>query len=180
MRVPLLLASLAVSSSLLAAPSPKATLLELAKKKFAPRELTKAEKELFTKIENGEPASALTGKPEQDDPANASDWSSARFIHAECLAWLCANREASAFISHRGIEIYGMRVDGDLDLDHAQITFPLIAYKCAFSGEISLSNTRMRLLHLLTCSVRGLHAEGAQVEGSVLLQEGTKSKGEIK
>ena len=74
MRVVPLLAYLVLSSMAFAATPPRPTLLDLAKAKFAPRELTHAEEKVFMSTELGEPASALTGDDKQDDPANAA-WS---------------------------------------------------------------------------------------------------------
>ncbi|PYL28000.1 MAG: hypothetical protein DMF39_09805 [Verrucomicrobia bacterium] len=117
MRVVPLLAYLVLSSMAFAAAPSRPTLLDLAKTKFAPRQLTHAEAKVFMSTELGEPASALTGDDKQDDPANAANWPDARVVHAECLAWLCTDREASSRVTFRGIQIYGMRIDGKLDLE---------------------------------------------------------------
>src|SRR5437660_1270877 len=139
MRVILFLAYLAFSSLVFAAPqSPKPTLLDLAKKKFAPRELTAAEVELFTKTEKGEPASKLSADDKENDPANAVHWPNDRFLHADCLAWLCIDGEASKRVTYHGIEIQGMRIDGTFDLEFAQVPFPFQSWKCAFTGDIVL------------------------------------------
>src|SRR5262245_53035125 len=95
MRVLPLLAYLTLTGIVFAATPPNATLLDLAKKKFAPRKLTHAEEKLFTNTERGEAASALTGDDKQDNPDNAGTWPDDRVIHAECLAWLCTDSEAS-------------------------------------------------------------------------------------
>src|SRR5882757_5469292 len=114
MRVLPLLAYVALCSMALAQPQTKPTLLDLAKKKFAPRALTDAETKLFTNTEQGTPAVELTGDDKQDDPANAATWPDARVVHAECLAWLFRDRQASTHVTNGGIWIYGARIDGAL------------------------------------------------------------------
>jgi hypothetical protein len=156
------------------------TLLGLAKKKFAARNLTAAEETLFRAAESGEEASALTGDDKQDDPSAAGKWPESRVIEAECLVWLCTNREASAIVTYRGIQIVGMRIDGNLDLENAQITFPFLTTNCAFTGSILLRTARMRSLCLLNCSVKALNGNGAHIEGNVFLRGGFKAEGEVK
>src|SRR2546423_5513917 len=160
MRLHPLVAYLALSSFAIAAPSPKATLLELAKKQFAPRKLTEAEVELFTGTEKGENASATV----QD-----------KIVHADCIVWLCTKPEAVAHVTYRGVDISGMTIQGDVDLSNAQIPFPLRAENCKFEGEISLITSHIRSLDLRNCELRALAAEGAQITGSVLLQPGFKA-----
>src|SRR5205823_1754086 len=135
-----LIAYIALCSMTLAQPQVKPTLLDLAEKKFAPRALTDAETKLFTNAERGEPAVELTGDDKQDDPANAATWPTARVVHAECLAWLLTNRQASKCVTNRGIWIAGARIDGILNLDDGEISVPLGAWNCAFNGKISLTN----------------------------------------
>jgi hypothetical protein len=102
--------------------SPK--LLELAKREFASANFSRAEEELFRAAQTGQQASARSGDKMQDDPANAGSWIADRVVRAECIAWLCTDREASALVTHRGIQIIGMRIDGQLDLSYAEINFP--------------------------------------------------------
>jgi sRNA-binding regulator protein Hfq len=166
-------------SALLAAPPPKATLLDFAKKKFATRKLTDAEEKLFSFTPEGKEVNKLGKDDKENDPATAADWPDERVIHAECLEWLCTNREASGLVTHRGIQIEGVRIDGDLDLEEAQIAFRLVLWKCAFKGDILLKNARMRSLYLLNCSVKSLNGSGAHFEGSVFLREDCKAEGEV-
>jgi hypothetical protein len=167
------------SSALLAAPQSKPTLLDLAEKKFAPRKLTQAEQKLFRATEKGEPTSALSSDDKQNDPITAADWPSERVIHAECLEWLCTNREAVESTTRHGIQVYGVRIDGDLDLEEARIPFPLLTWKCAFNGNVLLRSAHLRSLYLLNSSVKSLNAENAQIEGNVLFEDSFRAEGEV-
>ena len=178
MRVFPLLAYLAVSSIAIGAPSPTATLLDLAKKKFAPRKLTDAEVELFVAAEKGDAASCLSYNQNEDDPAIAWTWND-RAIHAECLTWLCTDSEASKRVTYRGIDINGMRIDGRVDLSFAEISFPLKTWKCAFMQGIDLLYARTRGLYFQTTYVHDLAADGAKIEGSVFLRRDFKAEGQV-
>jgi hypothetical protein len=180
MRTVTLLVSAFMTSSILAAPEMKMTLLDLAKKNFAGRNLTVAEHKLFAASEKSERVSVhFAGDDQRDDPANAANWPDERVIHAECLVWLCTTREASALISHRGIRIVGLRIDGDLNLDAAQVAFPVSASKCAFQGDILLRDARLQSLHLLNCVAKRLDARGSQIEVDVDLDD-FKADGEVR
>ena len=113
MRVPLLLAYIALSSVVFAIPPPKVTLLELAKKEFATRKLTEAEQKLFASAQEGKAVNELRENDKENDPATAANWPDQRVIHAKCLEWLCTNREASAIVTSRGIQIFGVRIEGN-------------------------------------------------------------------
>src|SRR5207249_1723818 len=180
MRVVPLLAYLVLSSMAFAAAPPRPTLLDLAKTKFAPRELTHAEEKVFMSTELGEPASALTGDDKQDDPANAANWPDARVVHAECLAWLCTDREASSRVTFRGIQIYGMRIDGKLDLEFAQAPFPFWTWKCAFTNEIVLRHAHFPALYLQFTHVKSIDADGAKIDGNIFLRDHFKAAGEVR
>jgi hypothetical protein len=160
-------------------PEQSSTLLELARKKFAPRQLSLAEEELFRRAEIGEISSAVTEDEKQDDLTNAANWNADRVLLAECIAWLCTDREASALVTHRGIEVRGARIDGDLDLSHADVKFPMSVWKSAFIGNILLRDVQLRALYLQACNIRNLWADGAKIAGTVFLRDGFKAQGEV-
>src|SRR6266481_9257061 len=120
MRVLPLLAYVALSSIALPAQETKSTLLDLGKTKFAARPLTDAEIKLLTDTQKGEPASEISDKDKEKGPTNAATLPDAPVVHAECLTWLITDRQAAALVTHRGIAIYGTRIDGDLNLDDAE------------------------------------------------------------
>ncbi|MEN3371245.1 MAG: hypothetical protein V7609_3388 [Verrucomicrobiota bacterium] len=154
------------------------TLLELARREFAPRPLSEAERDLFTTAETGKVMLAPRGDKTEGDAANVPARQDDRVIHAECLVWLCTNRGASLMVTYGGIRMDGVRIKGDLNLENAQIAFPFSGTKCAFEGRILLSNARMRSLSLLNCSVNGLEGGGVNIEGNVLLR-GSTAKGGV-
>ena len=158
-------------------PPPEPTLLELARKKFAT--LSRAEEELFRAAQEGREASALTDDENEDDPANAANWDADRVVRGERIAWLCTDPQAAALVTYHGLELYGMRIDGDLDLNDTEVEFSLKARKCAFSGNILLRDAQLRGLSLSGCLIKSLNADGAKIRGSVFFRDGFKAEGEV-
>jgi hypothetical protein len=127
----------------------------------------------------GNKASAATGDTRQDHRVQAKNWAPSRIINAECIEWLCTKTEARSLITHRGLHLEGMRIDGNLDLEYAEIPFPICATNCVFSGEIKLERATLKALTLSTCFIKGLQAGGVHVEGELELNEGFRCRGEI-
>jgi hypothetical protein len=159
-------------------PPPEPTLLEMARKKFAP--LSLAEEEVFRGAQQGRRASALTGDEKEDDPSNAANWNADRVVRGECIAWLCTHPQALPLVTYRGLELDGMRIDADLDLNNAEIKFPLAGWKCAFSGNVLLANAQLSGLYLVGCLIKSLNADRARIRGSVFLRNAFKAEGEVR
>ena len=157
-------------------PMPETSLLALAEKKFG--RLSYTEEELFRAAQEGRAASALTNNEEEDTPANAANWPGDRAVRAACLAWICTDPQASALVTYRGLRVYGMRIDGQLDLGDADIKFRFFAWKCVFSNNISLENAQTREFYLQECTIKDLKARGAVITGSLLLRP-VKAEGEV-
>jgi sRNA-binding regulator protein Hfq len=155
---------------------PEPSLLALARKKFGA--LSPAEEELFRAAQEGRGASALGADEKENDPANAANWKAERVVSAECIAWVCTDPQASALMTRQGLELNGMRIDGVLNLENAEMRFALRAWKCAFSEEICLRDTTMAGLFLVHCQIRVLNANRATVKGSLFLRY-LKAEGEI-
>src|SRR6266567_1986909 len=158
-------------------PPPEPTLLELARKKFAT--FSPAEEELFRAAQEGRGVSRLTGDEKEDNPGNAANWDADRIVRGECIAWLCTDTQASALVTYRGLELYGMRIDADVNLNDAEIKFPLKAWMCAFSGDVLLQNAQLKGLYLLGCLLKSLNAGGANIRGAVLLCDEFEAEGEV-
>lgn len=156
---------------------PEPALLALARKRFGV--LSGGEEELFRAAQEGRAASALRGDKEQDKLANAANWDADRVVRAGCIAWVCTDPKASALMTHRGLDLNGMRIDGELDLGDAEVRFPFSAWKCAFSGNIDLVDAQVRGFYLGGCQIKSLDAGRAIISGSILLRDGCKAEGEI-
>ena len=153
-------------------------LLALAQEKFGA--LSPAEEELFRAAQEGRDASRLTGDEEEDRPSNAANWPANRAVRAKCISWVCTDPQAVALMTHRGLDLRGMRIEGELDLSNAEIKFSLLAWKCAFSEHISLRDAQLRGFYLVGCQMKSLNAGRALINSSLLLRgKGFKAEGEV-
>jgi sRNA-binding regulator protein Hfq len=156
---------------------PEPALLESARKKFAT--LSHAEEKLFRATQGGIEASALADNESENNPANSANWNADRVVRGECIAWLCTDPQALALVTYRGLNLSGMRIDADLDLNDAEIKFSLTARKCAFSGNILLRDAELQALYLVGCLIKRLDGGRVRIRGAVLLRDGFKADGEI-
>jgi hypothetical protein len=176
-RVAAILFSLALGCPGMAAEVTPPTLLELAKKRFAQHEFTEAEEKLFAATEKGERVSMKSQDETENDPDQAANWSASRTIQGEMLAWLCTNPEAMARITHRGVSLEGVRIQGDVDISEAKLNSAFFAVCCAFDGDFYLTGAHVRWLGLNGSVVNSLVARHVQVDGELWLSEGFVARG---
>jgi len=155
-----------------------AKLIDLAKAKFD--ELTKAETKLFEETPIGIFIVCSGPEGKDNDPNNADQWPAIRTIRAECVEWLCTDPEASSLVTHKGVQVKGARIDGEIDLKFAKISFPLYFEKCAFPQPINLQNAEIRALNLQGTHTGQIKADRLKVDGSVFLRNGFKAEGEVR
>jgi hypothetical protein len=146
-------------------------LLQLAKERFT-NNLSITEEKLFQAVANDEVCYFTTGSEREDNPTNSPNWTKDRVIRADRLAWLCTDPASSALVTYRGVGIGGLRIDGVLNLDFANITFPLKMQKCFFTDSMVLFHCRLRGLDLGGTYIKDLQADEAKVEGDIYLCDG--------
>ena len=122
-----------------------ANLLLLAKERFTNNiPFSLAEQKLFTAVEKGEAAICTTEFDHGDLTYASSVCGTDRVIRADRLAWLCTDPVASKHINYRGISIVGARIDGNLDLDWANLNFPFMTSNCVFDGNLKQTFCSMK------------------------------------
>lgn len=155
-------------------------LLKLAELRFQP--LREAERKLLTAAPIGE--TAWCGpSPKDSDPANnplkADTWGAERSIRASLIRWLCIDRVARACVDPRGIQAHGARIEGSLDLSFVRVRFPLALRCCRLKEETQLRFLRIPTINFGGSFVRSINAERAKVRGSISLNHGFCSEGEV-
>ncbi|MGJ6966780.1 hypothetical protein ACSDR0_33190 [Streptosporangium sp. G11] len=68
------------------------------------------------------------------------------------------------------IRLLGAHITGPLDLSHAEVALPLFLTDCAFACPPDLTWARVRTIELTRCTLPGITAPYAQVEGSITLE----------
>ncbi len=153
-------------------------LLKLAEEKFG--KLNEAEVKFFTATAKSEEADYESSNGEENNPENADKWENDRVLHAEKIKWLCTDSEAVKFVTHKGIQIIGARIEGKLNLQFAVMYFPLAFFVCAFEKEINLQYAQIQALHLGGTHTGPIAADGLEVKGFVYLRDGFKAEGEVR
>jgi hypothetical protein len=169
--------AICATSKIIAAEPPDFKLLQLAKEHFT--DLTPGEERLFSATALGTNADFTVGSTTEDNPTNAMSWQTNRVIRADRFVWLCTDPSASALVTYHGIQIQGVRIDGDIDLAFANISFPLNIQRSAIIKAILLNHAKLRSLVLTGTSLQSLGADGIQVEANVDLNDGFRSVGDI-
>lgn len=149
-------------------------LLELAKKRFGDS-LTDADETLFRKTANGEEANYGEG-----DPAEADTWGEDRVLRADRIEWLCTDREAVKKVTHKGVQIKGARIEGELTLSYANIAFRLSIGKSAVAKGMVIRHAHMVALFLNGTHTGPISADGLSVEQDLFMRNGFQATGEVR
>ncbi len=153
-------------------------LLELARQKFGT--LTEAEQKFFKAVANGEVADYNAEVEENNNPANAAKWGPERVLKADRIAWLCIDLQASNLATHRGIQLKGVRIEGQPNLEYAKISFPLVFEKSSIPQGMNLRDAKIRELNLDSTHTGSIDGDGLTVDGGLFLSDGFEAQGEVR
>ncbi len=101
-------------------------------------------------------------------------------ISAELLSRLILDEKVRRFIHPYGIRIVGAYIKGNLHLDTARISFPLIFQDCYIPEEIELRDANTQILNFKGSHTGRIRASRIVVESSLALNEGFWAKGEVR
>ncbi len=146
-------------------------------------DLSFAETRLVEAAPNGQ--FAVCGPNSQDsDPANsprnADHWGDERGIRADLVRWICRDPSAKDLVDPRGLQIYGAKLVGVLDLSQVCVPFPLALVRCRVTEEILLRAVEIPLLAFDGSWVCAIKADGADVKGGVTLRNGFRAVQQVR
>lgn len=171
-----IMASVVLTAGAYAAESgEKQSLVDLARGRFGGK-LSPAEIHFLEATQKGDIASLEN--PQDVDDLTKIDWS-ARTVSARCIEWVCFDAQARAFVTSRGLRLSGIRVDGPLDLEHSRIDFPLLAWKCVFTGEVNLKRAHTGPIYLMRSALPVFTAQEATIDGPLYLCYGLRAEREL-
>lgn len=153
-------------------------LLELAAKRFGT--LTDVEVRMFRAVAEGKFPDFSSPNAVENEPLLADRWPKERAVAADRIAWLATDSDAIRYVTHRGIGLKGIRVDGRIDLQAANILFALYFDRCALPAGINLLGAEVHALNLSGSHVGRITADGVKVEASVILRAGCKVNGRVR
>ena len=137
-------------------------LIRLAEKKFS--QLTDADKKLFDAVARHEVANFKSDVDELNQPESAEKWEPERTLKADRIVWLLTTPVASKLLSFRGLRISGAKIEGELNLEYANVSVPLIFDTCAFTEPLILKKSKLKELQLKGSYVSGIQAEKIRVK----------------
>jgi hypothetical protein len=114
-----------------------------------------------------------------NDPKNAGDWGPERVVRADMIRWLCVSREAKVLLDPKGVRLFGARVTGELNLNDAEVPFPILLVNCQLNAPARFSGCRIPLLSLEHSWASSIEAADSNFTQGVLLRDGFKTDGGI-
>ncbi len=160
---------------------PRLDLEDLARARF--EDLSDAELKLLRAAPKGELAVCGPNAEDDDaanDPSNGDTWGAERAIHAELMRWLARDREAAERVDPKGLQIYGAKITGQLDLSLVVVPFALVLARCRLMENLSLTNAQIPVLALPGCRALSLTADRINVKGGIYLRQGFHAHGEVR
>lgn len=112
---------------------------------------------------------------EDDDPADADQWPDDRRVPADAIRAALLTPDLTP--DPRGLRLHGADITGLLDLEYATVPCRLRLTNCRFSRPIHMEGATVDALVLRECHIQSLDLDGAQISGSVFLQEITATGG---
>jgi hypothetical protein len=100
-------------------------------------------------------------------------------IRAEWLIWLCTDPEARTKVTTKGIFILHARIEGNLNLNAAKVTFPVKMQGCTFRIEITLTQCQLESLSLADSQISSLKADHLTVNEDLSLKRVQMARGKI-
>jgi hypothetical protein len=141
--------------------------------------LTKPEQQVWKAVATGELVDLATGTPELDNPALGAQWGDERTVRARILCELLSRPTASTLGPLRALRLQGARISGQLDLEAATLNCLLMLQGCFFEQRIILKEARASALRLPGCHLPGIDAEQLRTSGTVELNKGVTSLGDV-
>jgi len=93
----------------------------------------------------------------------------ANTIRGEFLRFLALGGDARTPVHEKGVLLRGAVVEGELDLEGANLPFALILFNCNFVATITLVGAQGRTIALNQSRLNGLNADNLRLDGSLFL-----------
>ncbi|NEN88231.1 MAG: hypothetical protein F6K48_04580 [Okeania sp. SIO3H1] len=123
---------------------------------------------------------AIAKEKEFNNPATAESWGEKRILSAKFIEWLCTDVEAFKYFTNHGLQICGAKISGKLNLEFVKFESLLYFTECVFVEKIILKGAKVEEVKFDGSHVVGIDAGLIKVRGSLHLENGFQSKGEIR
>ncbi len=146
-------------------------------------DLTEAELKLLRAAAKGEVAVCGPNARDDDpanDPAKAGEWGPDRQIRADLIRWPCVHPDAKQRVDPTGIQVFGAKITGALDLSYAVVPFHFALWRCRLMDAANFYDVESPGINLQGTRVSSISADGARVKGDVFLRNGFRAEGEVR
>jgi hypothetical protein len=138
----------------------------------SPNGLLPAEERLLTAAVRGEPCIIAASRPEAATAANR--------VRPGLLRFLLLGGDSSAPVHERGVQLHGAVIEGSIDLEGCTGIRTFSLRKCLIEGQLIGRNAEFGELNLAESYIRGIDCGFASFKGSVTLDNGFLSDGEVR
>lgn len=115
-----------------------------------------------------------------NDPSTAEYWGGDRKIRAELIRWICVEPDAKKLVDPSGLQVFGARIVGSINLFSVSVPFPLILQCCSLDDEFNLRCADISGLNLGGTWVRSIAADGIRVKNNIFLRQGFHASGQVR
>ena len=116
-----------------------------------------------------------------NDPSKADkEWGPEHEIRAAVIRWLCVDEKAKHEVDPKGLQVYGAKINGSLDLSFVIVPFPLVLQHCRLREEAVLHDAKLPSLDLQGSWVQAITADRLDVKGNVFLRSRFRAEGEVR
>ena len=118
----------------------------------------------------------------REGPAKAhpNEPPTARHVRGDFLSWLTTDATATSYFDKDGLQVVSAIIDGDVDLDSANIQHDIRFDDCIFNASIHSSHSVLRNVLISNSTVNGaVSFEDATVRGDVVLKPNFKALGYV-
>ncbi len=95
------------------------------------------------------------------------------------MRWLCFDSEATRLVWLGGVQIFGARVIGSLDLTNARVPFGLVLDHCAIAEPLNLEYADLAFLDLSGSCTHEIYGADVHVRGAVTMGFGFHAEGPV-
>lgn len=147
-----------------------------------PDDLTTTENEIVAAVSAGRAWNNTRGIPAPEDLAKKDFVATMPQVRAEVIRALCLGaRLNGAKPDPVGVQIFGARIIGVLDLSFATVEVLLILFHCHFAEEPNFMQAKLAHLNLSGSRLeKGLAADRIKITGDLFCQYGFHADGEIR
>ena len=118
---------------------------------------------------------------ETGSPGNAvKKWDESRNIRGEVIRWLSVDSKAKALVDPTGIQLFGARITGQIDLSYVNVPFRISLKRCRVGAPALFVNSQIPELDLEGSWTGPINLDGAHIKHNLNLRFGFMANGTVR